>query len=271
MKNTKLQVAAWILAIVSIITVSGLTIGRTAISEIAGLAVAQTQTQWNNVIDAAKGDGQGSGLLGQVSYMYNGATFDRERGTIANGTLVDVSRLQGTITPADAYANPTTANQIWSLGGIFNGSTWDRVREATADALAATGVQAVGNMIFNGSTWDRWTGRVSNTQGPNLFNSQTTGAATTAVTTTLTAVGSQRIHVYEVEGRCNTAANTSGITITDGGTTIWSTVATEVLAASNFVRTWPTGLTAATNSQVVITLAACAAGTGTLIVQADKF
>ena len=271
MKNTKLQVAAWILAIVSIITVSGLTIGRTAISEIAGLAVAQTATLWNNVIDAAKGDAQTSGILGQAPYMYNGLTFDRVRGDITNGMDVDVTRMSGVITPADAYANPTTANQVWSLTGLFNGTTWDRQRTATADALASTGIAAVGNMAFNGSTWDRWKGQAFPVQGTNLFNTQTTGAATTAVTVTLTALANARVHIYSVEGRCNTAANTSGITVTDGGTTIWSTVATEVLAANNFVRTWPTGLTAATNSQVVITLAACAAGTGTLIVQADKF
>ena len=108
-------------------------------------------------------------------------------------------------------------------------------------------------------------------QGNALQNSQTTGAATTAVTVTIAALPSVRTHIYNVEARCNTAANTSGITITNGGTTIWSTVATEVLAATNFVRTWPTGLTGSTNSAIVITLAACAAGTGTLIVQADRY
>jgi hypothetical protein len=80
-----------------------------------------------------------------------------------------------------------------------------------------------------------------------------------------------RAHIYHVEARCNTAAATSGLTITDGGTTIWSTVATEVIAANNFVRDFSTGLTGTTNSAVVITLAACTAGTGTLIVQADKY
>lgn len=109
-------------------------------------------------------------------------------------------------------------------------------------------------------------------QGNFLFNSQTTGAATTAVVVTIAAGGAgTRTHIYSVEGRCNTAANTSSITITDGGTTIWSTAAAEVLAATNYVRVWSTGLTGATNSAVVITLAACAAGTGTLIVQADRY
>lgn len=111
----------------------------------------------------------------------------------------------------------------------------------------------------------------SPTQGSIRFNSQTTGAATTAVVVTIAAMAGVRTHIYSVEGRCNTAANTSNITITDGGTTIWSTTAAEVLAATNFVRNWSPGLTATTNSAVVITLAACAAGTGTLIVQADRY
>jgi hypothetical protein len=107
-------------------------------------------------------------------------------------------------------------------------------------------------------------------QGGALFNTQTTGAVTTAVTVTLTASPGQRVLVHAVEARCNTAAATSGLTITDGGTTIWSTVATEVLAANNFFRNWTPALSGTTNSQVVVTLAACTAGTGTLIVQASK-
>ena len=108
-------------------------------------------------------------------------------------------------------------------------------------------------------------------QSKSLFNTQTTGAATTAVTVTLAAITAGRSYIFAVEGRCNTAAATSGLTITDGGTTIWSTVGTEVIAATNFVRNWSPALTSATNSAVVITLAACTAGTGTLIVQANQW
>lgn len=108
-------------------------------------------------------------------------------------------------------------------------------------------------------------------QSKSLFNTQTTGAATTAVTVTLAAIPAGRSYVFAVEARCNTAAATSGLTITDGGTTVWSTVGTEVIAATNFVRNWSPALTGATNSQVVITLAACTAGTGTLIVQANQW
>jgi hypothetical protein len=38
---------------------------------------------------------------------------------------------------------------------VFNGTNWDRMREPTADAMAATGIAAAGNMLFNGSNWDR--------------------------------------------------------------------------------------------------------------------
>ena len=108
-------------------------------------------------------------------------------------------------------------------------------------------------------------------QSQNILNTQTTGAATTAVTVTLTPTAFGHAHIYSVEARCNTAANTSGLTVTDGGTTIWSTVATEVLAVSNFVRQFEPALTGKTGQVVVITLAACAAGTGTLIVQGDTW
>lgn len=38
---------------------------------------------------------------------------------------------------------------------IFNGSTWDRLREVIGDAQAATGIVAAALMLFNGSTYDR--------------------------------------------------------------------------------------------------------------------
>lgn len=108
-------------------------------------------------------------------------------------------------------------------------------------------------------------------QSTVLFNSQTTGAATTAVTVTIAAAPAQRAHLYSVEARCNTAAATSNITVTDGGTTIFSSAAALTTTNSNYVKTWDTPLSSATNSALVVTWAACSAGTGTLIVQADRY
>jgi len=236
MNKTKLKVGAWILGIVSIITVSGLTIGRTAISELSGLAVAQTATLWNNVIDAAKGDAQLLGLLAQVPYLYNGVSFDRVRGDITNGMDVDVTRISGSITPADAYANPTTANQIWSLNGVFNGTTWDRQRTATADALASTGVMAGNSALFNGSTFDRQDG-VSNTNNTATTTigvgystplttwftvPNTTSSAATAATITKASGGGSVRHVVTGVTMCfqDSVANTVArlVNLRDGAT-----------------------------------------------------
>ena len=153
-----------------------------AISQLVGLSVAQSATIWNNVVDAAKGDSLSSGILGQSPYVYNGVSFDRVRGDTTNGMDVDVTRMSGSITPADAYANPTTANQIWSLNGVFNGTTWDRQREPTADAMAVTGLSGAPGQMFNGSTWDRIRG--STIQGTlvdptsNAVSNITTNAST---------------------------------------------------------------------------------------------
>jgi hypothetical protein len=59
-----------------------------AIQSIAGLAVAQTATQWNNLKDMAAGDAQSSGVMLQSPCLFNGLTCDRQRGTITGGALV---------------------------------------------------------------------------------------------------------------------------------------------------------------------------------------
>lgn len=106
-------------------------------------------------------------------------------------------------------------------------------------------------------------------QGSVISNSQTTGAANTAVVVTLAAVGQTSWRIQSVDAWCS--AGTSSITITDGGTQIWSTVAAEVTTA-HLRYTWPVSLTGQRSNAVVITLATCGVGnTGTLAVQADRF
>ena len=55
---------------------------------------------------------------------------------------------------ADALANPTVT-QVGSAGLVFNGTSWDRTRTASADAQAVTGIAAAGEERYNGATWDR--------------------------------------------------------------------------------------------------------------------
>lgn len=139
-----------------------------AISQLVGLAVAVTTTQWNSVADAAKGDGLSSGIMAQSPYLFNGLTFDRQRSAPAadavagtgfmgfvlevfNGTTYD--RARGSLA-ADALA--VTGIQSAQLMGLNTAGTQDRVRVGlTADGVAGTGLVNPGNYVFNASTWDR--------------------------------------------------------------------------------------------------------------------
>lgn len=59
-----------------------------SVTQIAGLAVAQTTTQWNQLKDMAQGDAQQNGVALISPCLWNGTTCDRQRGTIAGGALV---------------------------------------------------------------------------------------------------------------------------------------------------------------------------------------
>lgn len=65
------------------------------------------------------------------------------------GTLV-----RGDKTPADSYANPTDALDTWSLGAVWNGTTWDRVRAASVFQAATTqvGLQGVAPIGIQNTT-----------------------------------------------------------------------------------------------------------------------
>jgi hypothetical protein len=92
-----------------ILMFGGVKVVYPAISQLVGLSVAQTATLWNSVADAAKGDALSSGIMAVNCYMWNGLTFDRCRGTITNGLLVDVGT-SGTAFYAIKRNNITTAS-----------------------------------------------------------------------------------------------------------------------------------------------------------------
>lgn len=189
-----------------------------AVSQIAGLAVAQSSTNWNSVIDASRGDSQSSGILGTATYLFNGLTFDRLRGTSGSANV----NLVGAITPADAYANPTTASQVWALNGLFNGTTWDRIRSATADALASTGLTAAGNMVFNGTTWDRW-------RSVSIGDGVSTGVGATG---NFMFNGTSFNRQREASGTNNTATTLTGVAYSTQAST-WSVIDTDVGATQS--------------------------------------
>ncbi len=129
---------------------------RSAVSELSGLAVAQTPTSWNNVRDAVAGDNLTAGVLASQLYFFDGLNFDRLRGSVANGILVDVTRMPGgAFTPSDNFVNPTgiQGNEVFNM--IFDGTNWSRQGSASADGLSGVRVTASALMWFNGTTWDR--------------------------------------------------------------------------------------------------------------------
>lgn len=125
--------------------------------------------------------------------------------TDLSGALRTTGGVVGAVTPVDAYANPTTAIQTWSLTGLFNGTTWDRVRSATADALASTGIAAGNNVLFNGSTFDR---------------QDSASATNNTATTTLGVAYSTPLSTWTVINTTSASATAVGVSKSAGGGTI---------------------------------------------------
>lgn len=134
----------------------------------------------------------------------------------------------------------------------------------TTQPVSGTVTAAQGTAAAGTSAWP-----IAPIQGATLFNSRSVSAANTAVTVTIAAAVGQRAHLYGLDASCS--AGTAQVTVDDGATRIWETLAAEI-GTSRLRVTWPVGLTGSTNTAMTITLSACGAGnTGTLIVQADRF
>ena len=216
-----------------------------AISELAGLAVAQSVSQWNSVIDASKGDAQGSGIVAGSPYLFNGLTFDRLRGTPAsdaasgtgflgavaelfNGTTYD--RIRGGLT-ADAQA---TTGMVSNQPFVFNGSTFDRLRgSSAADGAATTGILSIESLVFNASTWDRMrtssadalaiTGITATGQevwNGASFDRQRSASATNNIATT--SLGGVQVTPLSTWSVVNTTSGATAATVTkaSGGGTV---------------------------------------------------
>jgi len=100
-------------------------------------------------------------------------------------------------------------------------------------------------------------------------NTSTTGANNTAVTLTIPAAASQRGKIHSVSAFCSSGS--ASISITDGGTTIFTTENTFVTTTIKSL-TWIPALTGALNSAMVITLSTCGVGNaGTLNTEVDRY
>jgi len=100
-----------------------------------------------------------------------GANIVAESGVVWNGTTFDRMR-EAT---ADALAVTGIAAEA---AMIWNGTTFDRLREATADGLAATGVASENVATYNGTTFDRLRGNVDTAALVTLTAAATGGNST---------------------------------------------------------------------------------------------
>jgi len=211
-----------------------------AISSLIGLAVAESATVWNSVRDGSVGDNVSNGVSYMTLGLWDGTNFDRARGDITNGLDVDVTRLPGAGTPTDAYANPTNALNTFSLGGIFNGSTWDR-----------------------------WRGQATPVQGATLLNATVTGSADSTNTITLTGVAGTRIHLYKLVARCSPAGTTS-LSISDNAVITYAVFVPGT--NQQLMEQWNPGMTISTGNNLVISALTCGAGNSSIIAyNADQF
>jgi hypothetical protein len=143
MKKTILNVLG-ACVVISILALGLSSNGRSAISELVGLSVAESTTLWNNVKDASRGDGLTNGIMAQSTYLFNGLTFDRLRSVPAT----------------DANAG---TGMLAMVSMLYNGATYDRIRGGlTSDANAATGIIDTAMLMYNGATWDRIRGSTTN-------------------------------------------------------------------------------------------------------------
>jgi hypothetical protein len=89
---------------------------------------------------------------------------------------------------------------------VWNGATWDRVREPVSDNLSAAGLLGAGSSIFNGTNWDRLRGSAQ--LGLKHTPSRVAHSAAISATLTLAALGAGVFYyIYRIKiVRVSTAA-----------------------------------------------------------------
>ncbi len=248
------------LAAILLIGGSAVFVQSVAIRGISGLAVAQSSIRFNAVKDGAAGDALSTGVLVTGLYSFNGATFDRLRGTIANGLDVDLTRLPGTISLADNTANPATALPVGSFVMGFDGSTWDRIRGNSVDGLDVNVVNAAAIQS------------PAEQQG-TLFNTFNAGADNTALVVTIPAAVNESVHIYRLGIRCFPESRViSNATVDDGASLDVWVASRDAISTDELTAIFPIPLTCSENTDCIITVPACGVGNfGRLIITADRF
>ena len=161
--------------------------------------------------------------VGADILIWNGATWDRATGNIANGLDVDVTRVSGTVTVdselpaaaalADAAADPTVPT-VGADNLLFNGTTWDRMRGditngldvdvtrvsgtvTTKEARAATPAQS---SVANSTSSVSLLASNANRLGATIYNDDSAGGATLKVKLGATASATSFTVAIKAEG-----------------------------------------------------------------------
>jgi hypothetical protein len=191
-------------------------------TDLAGTMRTSTSGGGSTYLDADAIANQTTTAVHGQTYMYNGATWDRVRGTIVGGLQVNcvTGCSGGSSTPTDTFANPTTAGLSQTFNMMYNGATWDLMRGTVGGgvlvnvsnaSLAVTGtffqatqpVSIAGTVAVTqsgvwstGRTWTLASGTdsVTVTDGAGALNvivDSGTLTAVTSITNTVTVQGAK--------------------------------------------------------------------------------
>ena len=109
------------------------------------------------------------------SFLYNGASWDRMRGDIANGLDVDVTRMPAIVVSSIGSTVYPSSGALWGVGGDSNGTGWLSLATTT-------------RYFVSGTAATQHSGNVLMTSNPSI-----TPALTTSVSSTEFVVRSQMI------------------------------------------------------------------------------
>lgn len=182
------------------------TMGKAVVQVVSGLAVAQTNTRWNNVKDAAAGDNLANGIAAFSMYINDGSTFDAITGDITNGLDVDVTRI---VPGTGATALGKAEDAVHATGDT--GVMGLAVRNDTLAALAGTDgdytplqVDALGALFTATTELDGGTADVISHSFTQATTGITTNAAGTTVTMATTPMSKHNMIIDRTAGATNT-------------------------------------------------------------------
>lgn len=215
---------------------SSLTVdGTVAVSSVGGTVTVSGTVDTELPVAATLADATANPSttsVGSLSLFYNGTTWDRMRGTIASGLLVDVSDaflLDATFTGrfptgaalSDNFANPTTTNSA-AMNMLWDGATWDRAPGNSTDGMLV-------NLGTNNDV--TVTGTVTANAGTGTFatNVSQVGGNATATGNGTTTTGTQRVTL--------SSDSTGQVTLATGANTIGALTANQSVNLSQVAGT----------------------------------